>query len=117
MTKQERETITDLKKCNFTELNEYFNVKNEDRKNMSKEAKQVGYDFVFFLLVLSTVDLTIMITVMWGLLSDTSLMTLTLFQGCKCKKHKLQIVFLFLSNVNMIWLLHTLKMSCAICFV
>ncbi|KAK7498907.1 hypothetical protein BaRGS_00009999 [Batillaria attramentaria] len=39
MTKEEKEILTDLKKCNFTELNEYFKVKNEERKNMSKEEK------------------------------------------------------------------------------
>ncbi|PVD20892.1 hypothetical protein C0Q70_19055 [Pomacea canaliculata] len=41
MTKQEREIITDLKKCNFTQMHEYFKVKNEERKNMTKEQKQV----------------------------------------------------------------------------
>ncbi|KAK7114100.1 DNA topoisomerase I, mitochondrial-like [Littorina saxatilis] len=39
MTKQEKETIVDLKKCNFTELAEYFKVKTEERKSMSKEQK------------------------------------------------------------------------------
>ena len=42
MSKQEKETITDLKKCNFTEIDEYFKVKVEERKNMSKEQKLVG---------------------------------------------------------------------------
>lgn len=42
MTKEEKETITDLKKCNFTEMNEYFKVKSEQRKNMTKEEKQVS---------------------------------------------------------------------------
>ncbi|XP_076449754.1 DNA topoisomerase I, mitochondrial-like [Babylonia areolata] len=41
MTKEEKEIITDLRKCNFTEINEYFKVKNEQRKNMSKEEKQI----------------------------------------------------------------------------
>lgn len=41
MTKEEKETLTDLKKCNFMEMNEYFKVKNEERKNMSKEEKLV----------------------------------------------------------------------------
>lgn len=45
MSKQEKEIITDLKRCNFTEMNEYFKIKNEERKNMSKEAKLVGDDF------------------------------------------------------------------------
>ena len=48
MSKQEKEIITDLKRCNFTEMNEYFKIKNEERKNMSKEAKLVGHDFGFF---------------------------------------------------------------------
>lgn len=42
MTKQEKETIVDLKKCNFTELAEYFKVKTEERKSMSKEQKLVS---------------------------------------------------------------------------
>ena len=42
MTKQEREQITDLRKCNFNELAEYFKAKSEERKNMSKEEKQVS---------------------------------------------------------------------------
>ncbi|XP_013787313.1 DNA topoisomerase I, mitochondrial-like [Limulus polyphemus] len=39
MTQEEKEKITDLKKCNFKELAEYFKVKSEERKNMSKEEK------------------------------------------------------------------------------
>ncbi|XP_013790321.2 DNA topoisomerase I, mitochondrial-like, partial [Limulus polyphemus] len=39
MTQEEREHITDLKKCNFKELAEYFKQKSEERKNMSKEEK------------------------------------------------------------------------------
>ncbi|XP_023209714.1 DNA topoisomerase 1-like [Centruroides sculpturatus] len=39
MTPQEREFITDLKKCNFSELNEYYKQKSEERKNMTKEEK------------------------------------------------------------------------------
>jgi len=46
MNKQEREVITDMKKCNFKELAEHFKLKSEERKNMSKEEKQVR-DFVF----------------------------------------------------------------------
>ena len=41
MSKHEREVITDLKKCNFKEMAEYFKLKSEERKNMSKEEKQV----------------------------------------------------------------------------
>jgi len=47
MTKQEREVITDMKKCNFNELAEHFKVKSEERKNMSKEEKQVCEMFHF----------------------------------------------------------------------
>jgi len=41
MTAQERDIIVTLKKCNFKELAEYFKLKSEERKNMSKEEKQV----------------------------------------------------------------------------
>ena len=41
MNKQEREIINDIRKCNFNELAEYFKLKSEERKNMSKEEKQV----------------------------------------------------------------------------
>jgi len=41
MSVQEREVITDLTKCNFKELAEHFKLKSEERKNMSKEEKQV----------------------------------------------------------------------------
>jgi len=40
MTKAEKETITDFKKCNFTEINDYFKKVSEERKNRSKEEKQ-----------------------------------------------------------------------------
>ena len=42
MSKDEKEKITDLKKCNFTEINEYFKVQSEKRKNRSKEEKLVS---------------------------------------------------------------------------
>lgn len=41
MTSKERELITDLRKCNFKEMDAYFKLKSEERKNMSKEAKLV----------------------------------------------------------------------------
>ena len=41
MTKHEREVITDIRKCNFNELNQYYKMKSEERKNMSKDEKQV----------------------------------------------------------------------------
>lgn len=43
MTSEEKAKITDLKKCNFTEMNEYFKAQSEARKAMSKEEKQVSY--------------------------------------------------------------------------
>ncbi|KAL4234981.1 DNA topoisomerase 1 [Mactra antiquata] len=39
MTASERETITNLKKCNFREMCEYFKEESEKRKNRSKEEK------------------------------------------------------------------------------
>lgn len=42
MTPEEKEIITDLKKCNFNDFNEYYKMKSEERKNMSKEEKLVS---------------------------------------------------------------------------
>ncbi|XP_053400994.1 DNA topoisomerase I, mitochondrial-like [Mercenaria mercenaria] len=39
MTTEEREKITDLKKCNFREMCEFFKEESEKRKNRSKEEK------------------------------------------------------------------------------
>lgn len=44
MTSEEKTKITDIKKCNFTEILEYFKKKSEERKAMSKEEKQVRYN-------------------------------------------------------------------------
>ena len=41
MTSEEKSKITDLNKCNFAEMNEYFKAQSEARKQMSKEEKQV----------------------------------------------------------------------------
>ena len=41
MTSHEREMITDLKKCNFNEINDHFKAQSEARKNKSKDEKQV----------------------------------------------------------------------------
>ena len=41
MTAKEKEVITDLKKCNFREMNEYFKAESEKRKNRTKEEKKV----------------------------------------------------------------------------
>ncbi|CAG6021544.1 unnamed protein product, partial [Menidia menidia] len=40
MTSEERAAITDLNKCNFSEMSEYFKAQSEARKQMSKEEKQ-----------------------------------------------------------------------------
>lgn len=42
MTSEERAKLTDLKKCDFTEMSEYFKAQSEARKAMSKEEKQVS---------------------------------------------------------------------------
>lgn len=43
MTSEEKAIITDLKKCNFSEMSEYFKAQSEARKAMTKEEKQVSY--------------------------------------------------------------------------
>ncbi|KAF4077873.1 hypothetical protein AMELA_G00192890 [Ameiurus melas] len=40
MTFEEKSRITDLNKCNFVEMSEYFKVQSENRKQMTKEGKQ-----------------------------------------------------------------------------
>ncbi|KAL4655314.1 DNA topoisomerase 1 isoform X1 [Arapaima gigas] len=40
MTPEEKSKITDLNKCDFTEMSEYFKAQTEARKQMSKEEKQ-----------------------------------------------------------------------------
>ncbi|XP_008408759.1 DNA topoisomerase I, like [Poecilia reticulata] len=40
MTSEEKSTITDLKRCNFSEMSEYFKAQSEARKAMTKEQKQ-----------------------------------------------------------------------------
>lgn len=46
MTSEEKSKISDLNKCNFSEMNEYFKAQSEARKQMSKEEKQVGPTFI-----------------------------------------------------------------------
>lgn len=43
MTAEEKAKITDLKKCNFTEMSEYFKAQSEARKAMTKEEKLVSH--------------------------------------------------------------------------
>ncbi|XP_072571763.1 DNA topoisomerase 1-like [Paramormyrops kingsleyae] len=40
MTSEEKSKIIDLKKCDFTEMSEYFKAQSEAKKQMSKEEKQ-----------------------------------------------------------------------------
>ena len=40
MTEKEKDTIRDLQKCDFTEINEHFKKVSEERKNRSKEEKK-----------------------------------------------------------------------------
>ncbi|KAJ8257854.1 hypothetical protein GJAV_G00190450 [Gymnothorax javanicus] len=40
MTSEEKSKITDLNKCDFNEMNDYFKAQSEARKQMSKEEKQ-----------------------------------------------------------------------------
>ncbi|XP_006639584.2 DNA topoisomerase 1 isoform X1 [Lepisosteus oculatus] len=40
MTPEEKSIITDLNKCNFTEMHEYFKAQSEAKKQMTKEEKQ-----------------------------------------------------------------------------
>lgn len=47
MSPHERETIKDLKKCNFSEINVHFKLKSEERKAMSKEEKNVKSQSIF----------------------------------------------------------------------
>jgi len=53
MTQKEREKITDLKKCNFREMCEFFKEESEKRKNRSKEEKLVHTTFLLNLGALS----------------------------------------------------------------
>ncbi|CAL1275357.1 unnamed protein product [Larinioides sclopetarius] len=41
MTPEEREKITDLRKCNFKDFDVYYKLKSEERKAMTKEEKLV----------------------------------------------------------------------------
>ena len=41
MTVEERNVITDLKKCDFTQMHTYFKEQSEQKKQRTKEEKQV----------------------------------------------------------------------------
>lgn len=42
MTSEEKATIVDLRKCDFTQMASYFKEQTEIRKQMGKEDKNVG---------------------------------------------------------------------------
>ena len=42
MTREEKDTITDLSKCNFREIGKYFKEQSELRKSATKEEKNVS---------------------------------------------------------------------------
>lgn len=42
MTSEEKAKITDLKKCDFSEMHQYFKAQTEARKAMTKDEKLVG---------------------------------------------------------------------------
>ena len=48
MNKEEKELITDLRRCNFKEIHEYYKAQTEIRKNRSKEEKLVRTFLVFY---------------------------------------------------------------------
>ena len=47
MTTEEKAKLTDLKKCDFAEMSEYFKAQSEARKAMTKEEKLVSYCICF----------------------------------------------------------------------
>jgi len=69
MNKHEREVITDLRKCNFNELAQYYKLKAEERKNMSKEEKQVLFQFQFYVCLIKTHPVCLQVTVLGIVLS------------------------------------------------
>lgn len=50
MTSEEKAKITDLKKCNFSEMHQYFKAQTEARKAMTKEEKLVSLNPEFLFL-------------------------------------------------------------------
>lgn len=52
MTSEEKAKITDLKKCDFSELHQYFKAQSEARKAMTKEEKLVCINSICGFLVL-----------------------------------------------------------------
>lgn len=53
MTSEEKSTITNLSKCDFTHMSQYFKAQSEARKQMSKEEKQVPEGILGEFLMLS----------------------------------------------------------------
>lgn len=46
MTSEEKSKITDLNKCDFSEMGEYFKAQSEARKAMTKDEKLVRFNLV-----------------------------------------------------------------------
>ncbi len=44
MTSEEKSKISDLNKCEFSEISEYFKAQSEARKAMTKEEKRVRFN-------------------------------------------------------------------------
>lgn len=44
MTSEEKSKITDLNKCDFSQMSEYFKAQSEARKAMTKQDKLVRFD-------------------------------------------------------------------------
>ena len=45
MSEKERKVIRHLSKCNFREINDYYKKRNEERKHLSAEEKEVRNNF------------------------------------------------------------------------
>lgn len=50
MTSEEKSKLTDLNKCDFNEMGEYFKAQSEARKQKTKEEKLVSHTFASQLL-------------------------------------------------------------------
>ena len=46
MTNEEKNIITNLSKCDFTQMSQYFKAQTDARKQMSKEEKLVLQNFL-----------------------------------------------------------------------
>lgn len=85
MTSEEKSVITDLNKCGFSEMSEYFKAQSEARKQMSKEEKQV------FLLQLG------------ALFQPRELWDFSIYLHTSCRKSKRKMNGSFRSMVSASW--------------